>query len=58
MTFAPESNMQYLSSPDVGAVNAPTLMAETEGPAISGSTDTNSPVCSIRALLLRVPVEE
>ena len=29
MTFAPESNMQYLSSSDVGALDAPALMPET-----------------------------
>ena len=31
MTLAPESNIQYRSSPDVGALKAPTLIAETDG---------------------------
>ena len=31
MTFAPESNIQYLSSPDVGALRAPTLIADANG---------------------------
>ena len=40
MTFAPESNIQYRSSPDVGALRAPTLIADANGdlPLWTGST--------------------